>query len=334
MSIKTYKPITPSLRHMIKIVKPAKQKYKMCPQSGPMNSTNLLTDEHVEIVSQEHETYSRRNKLILGRVKQTGGRNNSGRITVRHIGGGHKQKYRKIDYQRLIGRNNDAIVERIDYNPTSSGFLGLLHNINSKSHETEQKWYILAPEGLKKGDIIKGEWCALRNNEMSPQSGHINSGSASRIKSRNIGESTRLKDMEIGTEIYNLDGRLIRAAGTKGIILRHVYTIDGLDITQTIIKLPSGDRKSYDSNLKATIGQVSNQDHNKEIKGKAGVSRWLGIRPTVRGEAMNPVDHPHGGKNHGSGGLGNPQKTKWGKLAKWVPLNRRNKTAKRINMGQ
>ena len=123
----------------------------------------------------------------------------------------------------------------------------------------------------------------------------------------------------LGTHIYNIDGRLIRAAGTFGVLLKH------LEENKSLIKFPSGKLVKVNSDYIATIGQVSNIDRNKEVKGKAGANRWLGRRPTVRGEAMNPVDHPHGGKSHGSGGLGNPQKTKWGKLAKWVKPSKKNK---------
>lgn len=258
MSVKKYKPVTPSLRHMIKVIKPV----------GSEGSNG-------------------KDKLIISRINKTGGRNNSGKITIRHRGGGHKQRYRLIDRKRQYGQFIKAEVKSIDYNPSSSGFLARLT-------DEKKEWYILAANGLKEKDIIKGEWYQETNIEKI---------------TNQLGECRKLKDMNIGSEIFNIDGKWVRSAGTKAILLRQLEKT-------SLIKLPSGKIREIDHNILATFGQVSNIDHNKIVKGKAGVNRWLGIRPTVRGEAMNPVDHPHGGKSHGSGGLGNAQRTKWGKLAK------------------
>lgn len=272
LGIKKFKPVTPSLRHTIRIIKPK----------------NTI----------KSKTYNSRNKLIKGRIIKRGGRNNNGRITIRHRGGGHKQRYRILDNKRHIGKGDIAYVKRIEYNPSITGHIALLETYSlypegANLTQTTYNWYILASNNLKIGDEIKGEWIK-RENIVD-----------------NIGEaeSLKLKNINVGSIVYNIDGRYIKAAGTKGIILSQLEN-------KSVVRLPSGHILTIDNNVKASIGQVSNIHKNKEIKGKAGVNRWLGIRPTVRGEAMNPVDHPHGGKSHGSGGLGNAPRTKWGKLAR------------------
>lgn len=253
--LRKYKAITPSLRHKISILKPKRWSLKLLKREG----------------------------LINQRVHQTGGRNNTGRITIRHIGGGHKRRYRSVDLARLKGQYSTNLVERIDYDPNRSGYLALLSC-------GKKRWYILASEGLKVGDKITG----YKKENVSFSEGH----------------SMPLKYMPLGTIIHNIDGKLIRSAGTKG-------SLFNVSSNKALVILPSGNLKEIDADKCATIGAVSNSLHRHKILGKAGASRWLGIRPTVRGEAMNPIDHPHGGKSHGSGGLGNPAKTKWGKLAKW-----------------
>lgn len=344
MSIKKYKPITPSLRNMIKISKP-------------------------KSLSKESIRELKSLGLLKHRVLKHSGRNHSGKITVRHKGGGHKRLHREIDSKRVYGNYSYNIVERIDYDPSKSGFLALIKPLTSFSQETlyasdsaehersenpstqlmggelkedellvalgaqaaqlsaqqtnssatqftgNKKWYILAPEGLKKGDIIKGHKVNSICNTLSIQRPYVHEKDIqdSRTAVTNLGESKPIIEMILGTNFYNLDGKYIRSAGTSGIVLKH-----NEELGLSTIKLPSGKITSIDSSLTATIGVVSNVDNYKQKKGKAGVNRWLGIRPTVRGEAMNPVDHPHGGKSHGSGGLGNPPKNKWGKLAKWV----------------
>lgn len=363
MSIKKYKPITPSLRNMIKISKP-------------------------KSLSKESIRELKSLGLLKHRVLKHSGRNHSGKITVRHKGGGHKRLHREIDSKRVYGNYSYNIVERIDYDPSKSGFLALIKPLTSLNQETlyageikedgllaaqqtnsfatwpplpssymsgvlntqsereaNKKWYILAPEGLKKGDIIKGHKVdSITTHTRRQDSQHThqdlrdgriasvsNLGSGWPRKAQGTpqsfeipgpegakgapqkGESKPIIEMILGTNFYNLDGKYIRSAGTSGIVLKHNEE-SGL----STIKLPSGKITSINSSLTATIGVVSNVDNYKQKKGKAGVNRWLGIRPTVRGEAMNPVDHPHGGKSHGSGGLGNPPKNKWGKLAKWV----------------
>ena len=246
-------------------------------------------------------------KLTEG-LPSKSGRNNNGRITSRRRGGGHKRLYREVDSKRIYGNYSYNIVERIDYDPSKSGFLALLKCLKESKMGNTKKWYILAPSGLKSGDIIKGyKVNSIDENNLISEL-NINSNQIT-----NLGESKPLKEMILGTNFYNLDGKYIKSAGTSGIVLKHDEEL-GL----STIKLPSGKITTVKSSLTATIGIVSNIDNYKQKKGKAGVNRWLGIRPTVRGEAMNPVDHPHGGKSHGSGGLGNPAKNKWGKLAKWV----------------
>ena len=274
MSLKTYKATSAGRRFMRKVVKPSvkdiKNIYKSLKQEG----------------------------LIGGRVEKKAGRNNQGKVTVRHQGGGVKQLYRKVDYRRIWGRYSLNIVEGIHYSPLCSGFLALL-----KAEHSDKRWYILAPEGLKIGDIIKGEY-------------YNNDGSSS-IDSK-IGESYKLKNIEPGKEIYNIDGKFIRSAGNSGIIIKHLEK-------ESQIKMPSGEIMLLNKELRATLGCVSNVDNNKKIIGKAGVSRMLNKRPTVRGEAMNAKDHSHGGKSHGKGGLVKGERTKWGKLAKWVRTRNRKK---------
>jgi large subunit ribosomal protein L2 len=318
MSIKKYKPVTPSLRNMIKISKP-------------------------KSLSKESIRELKKLGLLKHRVLKHSGRNHSGKITVRHKGGGHKRLHREIDSKRIYGNYSYNIVERIDYDPSKSGFLALIRPYTSTDTSTDtlynsienKKWYILAPEGLKKGDIIKGHKVDSLPVGAQPSFDRDQASYKDLASSRehaslyainikefekpqdsavtNLGESKPIKDMILGTNFYNLDGKFIRSAGTSGIVLKH-----NEELGLSTIKLPSGKITSIDSSLTASVGVVSNVDNYKQKKGKAGVNRWLGIRPTVRGEAMNPVDHPHGGKSHGSGGLGNPAKNKWGKLAKWV----------------
>ena len=278
MSLKTYKATSAGRRFMRKIVKPSvkeiKNIYKSLKQEG----------------------------LIGGRVNKKAGRNNQGKVTVRHQGGGVKQLYRKIDYKRIWGRYSKNIVEGIHYSPLCSGFLALMKAEN-ENMTNSTRWYILAPEGLEIGDIIKGEY--------------YNNDGSSNIDSK-IGESYKLKNIEPGKEIYNIDGKFIRSAGNFGVVIKHLEK-------ESQVKMPSGEIMLLNKEWRATLGRVSNMENNKRIIGKAGVSRMLNKRPTVRGEAMNAKDHSHGGKSHGKGGLVKGERTKWGKLAKWVRTRNRRK---------
>lgn len=201
--------------------------------------------------------------LVVG-MRKKGGRNNQGVITVRHKGGGHKRRYRLIDFNGRVGI--PAKVASIEYDPNRSARIALIH------YQDGIKRYIIAPAELKPGDIIK---C----------------GEDAEIK---IGHRLPLKNIPEGMQIYNLEispgkgGQLVRSAGTFATLM-----VKGDKYAQ--VRLPSGEIRLFDLNCMATIGQVSNPEHKYVSLGKAGRTRWLGRRPIVRGVAMNPVDHPHGG---------------------------------------
>ncbi|KNY27263.1 50S ribosomal protein L2 [Pseudobacteroides cellulosolvens] len=222
-------------------------------------------------------------KSLLAPLQKRGGRNAYGRITVRHIGGGAKQKYRIIDFKR----DKDGIkakVAGIEYDPNRTANIALLHYADG------EKRYIIAPVGLKVGDTVEsGE-----NADIKP------------------GNSLKLINMPVGTLIHNIElkpgkgGQLVRAAGN----VAQLMAKEG-DYAQ--VRLPSGEVRMIRMNCKATIGQVSNIEHENISIGKAGRKRWMGVRPTVRGVVMNPVDHPHGG-GEGKSPIGRPSPvTPWGK---------------------
>ncbi len=222
-------------------------------------------------------------KSLLAPLQKRGGRNAYGRITVRHIGGGAKQKYRIIDFKR----DKDGIkakVAGIEYDPNRTANIALLHYVDG------EKRYIIAPVGLKVGDIVEsGE-----NADIKP------------------GNSLKLINMPVGTLIHNIElkpgkgGQLVRAAGN----VAQLMAKEG-DYAQ--VRLPSGEVRMIRMNCKATIGQVSNIEHENISIGKAGRKRWMGVRPTVRGVVMNPCDHPHGG-GEGKSPIGRPSPvTPWGK---------------------
>ena len=222
--------------------------------------------------------------LTVGLTK-SGGRNNKGRVTARRRGGGHKRLYRIIDFKRNH-HNVPATVERIEYDPNRSAFIALLQ------YEDGTKSYILAPQRLSVGDVIT-------------------SGEKADIKP---GNAMPLANIPIGTIIHNVElkpgkgGQIARSAGT------YVQLV-GRDQSYSILRLNSGEQRMTRSECMATIGAVSNPD-NKNIKlAKAGRSRWLGKRPSVRGVAMNPVDHPHGGGEGKTSGGRHPV-TPWGKPTK------------------
>jgi len=222
--------------------------------------------------------------LTVGLTK-SGGRNNKGRVTARRRGGGHKRLYRIIDFKRNH-HNVHATVERIEYDPNRSAFIALLQ------YEDGTKSYILAPQRLSVGDVItSGEKADIRPGNAMP-----------------------LANIPIGTIIHNVElkpgkgGQIARSAGT------YVQLV-GRDQSYSILRLNSGEQRMTRSECMATIGAVSNPD-NKNIKlAKAGRSRWLGKRPSVRGVAMNPVDHPHGGGEGKTSGGRHPV-TPWGKPTK------------------
>ncbi|MFZ8833105.1 MAG: 50S ribosomal protein L2, partial [Candidatus Caldipriscus sp.] len=236
MPIKKYKPITPGRRFMTVI-----------------DYSQYVTKEEPE-------------KSLTKPKKQKAGRNNQGKITVRHRGGGNKRKYRIVDFYRRDKDGISGVVKAIEYDPNRTAFIALV------VYKDGEKRYILAPEGIKLGDeIISGPNAPIKPGNALPM--------------KNIPEGIPIHNLEI---IPGKGGQLVRAAGTQAVILSK-------DENWVYVQLPSGEIRKFNPNCYATIGQVSNVDHENVVLGKAGRSRWMGRRPTVRGTAMNPVDHPHGG---------------------------------------
>lgn len=228
---------------------------------------------------------ARPEKSLLKRKKKKGGRNNQGMITARHRGGGHKQKYRLIDFRRAKD-GVPAVVASIQYDPNRSTRIALLH------YKDGEKRYILAPEGLKAGDEL------LSGPEAPP----------------NVGNCLPLKNIPMGMSIHNIElqpgrgGVLCRSAGVSAVLAAR-------DANWAQITLPSGEIRRVPAACRATIGMTSNADHMNVVLGKAGRKRWMGIRPHVRGTAMNPIDHPHGGGEGRTKGGRHPV-SPTGKLAK------------------
>tara|TARA_B100000700_G_scaffold242604_1_gene270246 strand:- start:827 stop:1657 length:831 start_codon:yes stop_codon:yes gene_type:complete len=229
----------------------------------------------------------------------TGGRNNLGRITSRSKGAGHKNKYRDVDFYR---KKDDlkAVVQRIEYDPNRSAYLALI------KYEDGIMNYIIAPNSLKSGDeVISG-----RNKQIK------------------IGNCMPLSDIPAGTDIHNIElqpnsgGKIARSAGSSA-------QISGTDDNYSIIKLTSGEIRKIISSARATIGTVSNNDHKNIKIGKAGRNRWKGKRPSVRGVAMNPVDHPHGGGEGKTSGGRSPV-SPWGQSAKGLKTRKNKNTNKFI----
>ena len=254
MALKYFKPMTPSLRQLVQVDRSELHKGK------PEKS------------------------LTVG-LSKSGGRNHHGRITTRHVGGGHKRSYRIIDFKRTKF-NVPAEVLRLEYDPNRTSFIALLQ------YEDGEKAYIIAPQRLKAGDKV----IASDKADIKP------------------GNAMPLKNIPIGTIVHNVElkqgkgGQLARAAGA------YVQLV-GKDSGYAQIKLRSGELRLVRAECMATIGAVSNQDHQNENLGKAGRKRWKGVRPTVRGVAMNPVDHPHGGGEGKTSGGRHPV-TPWGKPTK------------------
>lgn len=254
MALKKYKPTTPTLR------------YK--------TSTDYsgLTKKAPE-------------KSLLEPIKRTGGRNNNGRITMRRIGGGHKKRYRRIDFRR-DKHGIPAKVAALEYDPNRSAFIALLHYVDG------EKRYILAPHGIKEGDMLY-------------------SGPESDI---HPGNSLPLEKIPTGLFVHNIElvagkgGQMARSAGSYAQLMAK-------EGNHALLRLPSGEIRMVRKECCATIGQVSNLDHENVKIGKAGRSRWLGKRPKVRGVAMNPIDHPLGGGEGRTSGGRHPV-TPWGKPTK------------------
>ncbi|QJC29576.1 50S ribosomal protein L2 [Enterobacteriaceae endosymbiont of Plateumaris pusilla] len=267
MTIIKCKPTSPGRRHMVKVVNPFLYKGK------PLKSK-------------------------IKKKNKSGGRNNHGHITTRHIGGGHKKKYRIIDFKR----NKDSIpgiIEHIEYDPNRSANIALI------KYNDGEKRYILSPKNLKVGDIIQ-------------------SGINAEIK---IGNTLPMNNIPVGSILHNIEmkpgkgGQIARAAGTYVQLIAK----EGLYVT---LRLRSGEIRKIKSNCRATLGEIGNNEHMLKSLGKAGAKRWRGIRPTVRGTAMNPIDHPHGG---GEGkNFGKHPVTPWGIQTKGKKTRNNKRTEKYI----
>lgn len=248
MSLKKFKPTTPGQRHKI-------------------------ISDYSEVTASKPEK-----SLVVGKSK-SGGRNHDGKMTMRYIGGGHKQKYRIIDFKRSK-HGVPATVKTIEYDPNRTARIALLYYADG------EKAYIIAPEGLKVGDTV------VAGKDAAP----------------NVGNALFLSDIPLGTVIHNIElkpgkgGAIARGAGTYA-------QLNARDGRYAIIKLPSGETRMILTTCLATIGAVSNSEHNLAISGKAGRKRWLGRRPRVRGVVMNPVDHPMGG-GEGRNAGGHPRSRK------------------------
>ena len=270
MAIKTFNPTTPSRRNM-----------------------TVLSFKGLSKVKPE--------KSLLVKLKKTAGRNSYGRITVRHHGGGNKQKYRIIDFKRQK-MDVPATVLTLEYDPNRSANIALIQ------YEDGVKAYILAPEGLKIGDQVL-------------------SSAAADIKP---GNCLPIANIPVGTVIHNIElypgkgAQLVRSAGVAAQLMAK-------ENGKAQVRLPSGEVRYVRLDCKATIGQVGNQDHSNVQLGKAGRSRHMGIRPTVRGSVMNPCDHPHGG-GEGKSPIGRPSPvTPWGKPAMGYKTRKKNhRTDKQI----
>ena len=237
-------------------------------------------------------------KSLTAGLSKKGGRNNTGRITMRRKGGGHKAKYRIIDFKR--NNTESATVDRIEYDPNRSSYIALI------TYTDGTKSYILAPKDLKAGDqVISGEKKEIR-----------------------IGNCMPMSDIPVGIDIHNIElkigngAQLARSAGSSTQI---VGKSDGY----VAIKLPSGEQRKVREECRATIGVLSNIDKKNQKLGKAGRKRWLGVRPSVRGVAMNPIDHPHGGGEGKTSGGRDPV-TPWGKPTKGKKTRNNKRTDKFI----
>lgn len=239
-------------------------------------------------------TIDKPEKRLTRALRKSGGRNNKGRITIRHRGGGHKRRYRLIDFKRnkfdVPGK-----VATIEYDPNRSAYISLIH------YSDGDKRYILSPLGLKVGDpILSGDNAPLK-----------------------VANALQLKNIPAGLFVHNIEmepgkgGQLVRSAGSSAQVMAHA---DGF----CTLKLPSGEVRMVRENCMATIGQVGNRSHEQVVSGKAGRTRWLGRRPKVRGVAMNPVDHPMGGGEGKSSGGRHPT-TPWGKPTKGYKTRKKNK---------
>ena len=264
MALKTYKPATPGLRQLIIVDR--SELYKGNPEKS----------------------------LTVGLTK-SGGRDNFGHVTSRRIGGGHKRKYRVIDFKRNKF-DCEATVERIEYDPNRTSFIALIN------YEDGEKAYILAPQRLKAGDKV-----------ISSEKADIKPGNAMPLKSMPVGTIVHNVELKVGK-----GGQLVRSAGWYAQVV-------GKDAGYAQLKLSSGELRIVREECLATVGAVSNPDNQNVSLGKAGRARWLGARPVSRGVAMNPVDHPHGGGEGRTSGGRHPV-TPWGKPTKGAKTRSNKKT--------
>lgn len=234
-------------------------------------------------------------KTLTVGLKKTGGRDNFGHVTSRRIGGGHKRKLRIIDFKRNKF-DCEATVERIEYDPNRTSFIALI------KYEDGELAYILAPQRLKAGDKV-----------IASQKADIKPGNAMPLKSMPVGTIVHNVEMKVGK-----GGQLVRAAGCYAQVV-------GKDAGYAQLKLNSGELRIVREECLATVGAVSNPDNQNKSLGKAGRSRWMGIRPVTRGVAMNPVDHPHGGGEGRTSGGRHPV-TPWGKPTKGAKTRSNKKT--------
>jgi len=251
-----------------------------------------IGNAYAEITTNEPE------KSLLESTKSTGGRNAQGRRSMRYMGGGHKKMFRIIDFKRNK-KDIPGTVASVEYDPNRTAFIAL---INYKDGE---KRYILAPQGLQVGATI------LSGDAVAPE----------------VGNALQMKNMPLGTNVHNIEmqpgqgGKLVRSAGTSA-------QLANKEEKYAVLKMPSGELRKILINCYATVGVVSNGDHNLEMMGKAGRNRWRGIRPRNRGVAMNPVDHPMGGGEGKSSG-GHPR-SRTGKYAKGLKTRQRGKGSDKL----
>jgi len=238
-------------------------------------------------------------KPLLDKKSKNGGRNNAGRITTRHRGGGHKQHYRKIDFKR--GKDGiPAIVERLEYDPNRSANIALL------KYKDGERRYIIAPRGVKAGEEL-----------MSGSSAPIRSGNAMALRNVPVGSVVHCIELKPGK-----GAQMARSAGTSAQLVAR-------EGTYATLRLRSGEMRRVLAECRATLGEVSNSEHNLRSLGKAGAKRWRGVRPTVRGVAMNPVDHPHGGGEGRTAGGRHPV-SPWGMPTKGYKTRSNKRTDKLI----
>ena len=270
MGIKTYNPYTPSRR-------------------------NMTGSDFAEITKKTPE------KSLVVSLKKNSGRNNQGKITVRHRGGGNRRKYRVIDFKRNSKDGIPAKVIGIEYDPNRTANIALI------CYADGEKAYILAPEGLTDGmTVVSGDTAEVR-----------------------VGNCLPLANIPVGTMVHNIEmhpgkgGQMVRSAGNGAQLMAK----EGKYAT---LRLPSGEMRMVPLNCRATIGIIGNGDHNLVKIGKAGRKRHMGIRPTVRGSVMNPNDHPHGG-GEGKTGIGRPgPSTPWGKPALGLKTRKKNKQSNKL----